>query len=327
MSTEAARQVLDDSVDATGISIVTANRTVAEPRRGTLYNPTGLAAAEPVWFHPLQDGRWIALLSEVWSDATVSSTGGPQTYSEYTTSTTPHWVTFDPVHGAPGAVTEIPTGLSGTRDLAGACSRVDFIFTVGTLDGAALIQHHRIAPNGELILQGEEIAPNPDDILFGYGCYIDAREVVVFGANEDGHVYRARKSWGRIGIKTDVNEQWQYQGLKGWTTDPDDLEPLRDTSGAEIVTTGPVSYGKIGDREYISVMTSTTAKFYSSRMVDRYWVSEASPLIADFLYLQPQLRPQSVPDGARNAIPYVITEYDDTEEENSLQVSWGLLAV
>ncbi len=61
MATEATAQVHESSADSAGVSIVTATRTVAAPQQGTIYNPATFAAGVPVWFHRLQDGRYIAI--------------------------------------------------------------------------------------------------------------------------------------------------------------------------------------------------------------------------------------------------------------------------
>ena len=61
MATFTVRQVLPQSVDSAGISVATTTLDTTDPRTGQMYNPTTLAAAAPVWFHRLPDGRFVGL--------------------------------------------------------------------------------------------------------------------------------------------------------------------------------------------------------------------------------------------------------------------------
>jgi hypothetical protein len=363
VSTSASTQILDTAVELTGISIVSATKTNDAPRLGTIYNPTTLAAGIPVWFHARQDGRYIGLFSERWTAATIG-TAGPQTYSAHTESTVPSWVSFDPVTGSAGAVTDIPTLKTGTQELVAAVSRVDYLFTVGTLDDVAFIQHHRVASDGGLVLSGEETLDDVEGVVFSYGCYIDGDYLVVLGVDTDHKVHRARKHWSRIGTQDDAHRQWQFWGARGWYTashradvqglldtavgpDPDNpvdpagitrytallaaasLAPLTDTSGAALTSVGPISYAKFKDREWISVMSSDSAQFYSSRIADTAWRAEGAPVACDYLHLQPQLNANSamLPEGHLAAMPYLSVDIDLTTDANALHVSWGLLGV
>lgn len=330
MSGEATVQVLDTSVDATGLSIISATKTVDNPRLGAMYNPLTLAAALPVWFHPINDGTYLAVLRGHWEAATIG-TGGPQSYSAHTEVAEPTWVIVDPVTGATSRQDVIPTRLSGTRLLTDACSYLAYLYTVGTIDAVPFIQYHRVTANGTVVLQAEEIIVDTvigaHTVSWHCGLYIDGDYLVLMGVDGTGALYRRRKSWARVGVNQ-VNDPWQYKGAKGWFVDPTEADAETTASGT--LTGGTVvSYAKIRDREWLCTNDGTTARFYSSRMVEPNWKASAYTVTADVVYLQPQLRANlpALPDGVTTAIPWVSTKRDSTTNRNALQVSWGALPV
>lgn len=327
MSTEPTVQVLDTSYDMSGVSVVTATRTAAAQRRGSIYDPATLAAAIPVWFHPLRDGRFLGLFAERWHTASIG-TGGPQSYSSYVETTAPSWMVFDPKTGSYSGVQEIPSRLEGTRDLSGAASRFDYLFTVGTIDDEALLQHHLISASGEVLLHNEEILPERNGVTFSYGCWVGDRYLTVVGTDDASRIYLARKRWSRIGDTTDPNwSTWEYKGERGWTPDPALMMAQVDRGGQALVTSGPVSYAKLKNREFISVMTATDAKIYSSRDVEKDWFLEYQRP-ADYFYLQPQLyyNPTMIPPGKRVGVPYVVTDFIEIAGAQQLLVSWDMFA-
>lgn len=322
MSSEATVQVLDTSIDRTGLSIVTTTKTADNPRLGAIYTPLTLAAARPVWFHPLQTGSFLTLLQEHWTAATIGS-GGPGTYSAKTVSTIPTWVTVNPVTGAVTNKGEMPSRLSGTRILRTAISRIDALYTVGTIEGIPWIVHYRVDPGGQLILQAEEILPVVEGVSFGAGIYIDGAKLILIGTDGDGKVYRMRKPWGSVG--NTIADTWQYKGVKGWLTDVDNLEPE-----VGLTSDGPVTYAKNKDREYLVTRSGGNVHhFWSSRMVDTTWTTARANVTVENLYLQPQLdhNPLALADGVNAAVPWVSTHPVTTGGANALQVAWGVLPV
>jgi hypothetical protein len=336
MSGEATVQVLDTSIDRDGLSVVTTTKTASTPRQGIVYHPATLAAGFPIWFHHLDNGDYLALFGTHWTAATVGS-GGPQTYSSHTEVTTPMWVRVSPITGHTTEQGDIPSRLSGTRILLDACSRTGYLFTLGTLDGAPFIQHHRIDDRGNLVLQAEEMLPDTNGVHWSSGLYIDGFYLVIMGFDVAGGIYRRRKPWGRVG-QNNGQDPWEYRSAKGWhaTDDPED-PPVPQTGGTMMLvpevgpaTIGPVTYAKMGDREWLCVMKGgSVAEFWSSRMVDSAWKKAIPEASGTSVRLQPQLQynPVALPDGADAAIPYVSTMAVTASGANALQVSWGSLPV
>jgi len=249
VATEAAQQVLDASVDPVGLSITSATMTAEDLRHGSMYNPLVLAAGVPVWFHPLQNSQYVAVFRSHWINATVG-TSGPQSYTDLTEAGS-CWVRVAPPTGGTTSLGKIPTQLPGEPVINGAATYVDFLFAVGNLDGAALIQHHRVTLGGSLVVHGEELMfPGGNSgVLFDKGCYLDGTFLVVLGTDDDGNVYQCRRNWGRIGVPdTTPGWTWQYRGEKGWLSDPNTLAPIGVTSA------GPVSVAKFKDRLLLSVV-------------------------------------------------------------------------
>ena len=321
MATEATPQVLDTSVDALGLSIVTSTRTASNPRFGAIYNPSTLAAAIPVWFHPLPDGRYVALFAETWSSATQSTTGGPQSYSAKNVSTNPHWAVVDPITGAAGPVTAIPANQFAARTLVAACSQNDYLFLIHN-DG--LLQHHRVQANGAVVLEAEEFVPTRDGVTLTTGCYTDGNWLVLIGSDPMKRVYRARKNWARVGI---MNEDWQWNTDKGWLVDTTPVA-LEGEIGA-LLAERAVTYAKRADREYLALgRDNGQANVYSSRMVDPKWRFEYA-IPGTHVAVQSQLRvnQDAIPGAAHNGFPVVKTALDSSVGKNSLQVSWSVLPV
>ena len=356
MASEAVPQLLDVSVDSAGLSVVSAIRTAADPRNGTMYNPLVLAAGVPVWFHPLQTGQYIGLLRSHWFNATVG-TGGPQSYSAHTEGGSV-WVKVTP----PGGQTEVLGKIRDGLTLNGACSRKEFLFTVGSLDdGTASVQHHRIGPGGALMSVDEDILPVTNGVLFDKGCYIDDEYLVVLGTDADAKVYMARRKWFRIGARANYREDaldkdtdeerairiydvgvepWEYQGLAGWLSDPFHLEPIGLTS------VGPVSVAMFRGRLVASTVAldagEYVARVYQTRAADPFGKWKPDPLgeqplgnidtnLGGALYFQSQLgRNPAAPvpvEGSMTAIPYVTSARSIAGSEHAITTAWGLWSI
>jgi hypothetical protein len=339
MATQAAQQILDDAIDLAGMSVVTTTRTTLTPRNGLIYNPDTLAAAVPIWFHPLNDGRYMALLAQCWTGATVG-TVGPQSYTAHTTVTIPSTVIINPATGSTGPVVPLPSQLPGTRVVEGAASRFDNLYTVGTLDGVAHVQWHRVVGTA-LLLGGEEIIPGvvASGVNFRRGCYVSGDYLYVFGDDDAGQVYLARKRWGRIGFNDRTpTYTWEYLTAKGWLPSADELAPLKDTTGAIITTVGPVSYAHYRDRALLVVVHKDvsgvrSAQGYVARDVDSRWrpLSFVGPSLGDDstylgagLQLQDQLNPNlsTVPTGAFTAFPAVSSILSSVDGEDAIVTGW-----
>lgn len=328
MATEATTQVLETAVDAAGVSVVTTTRTVDAPRNGTVYNPATLAAGVPVWFHRLQDGRYLALYSTHWTDGTGAYGTGAQLFSAHTEVTTPVYLIVDPTTGTADGPYPLPTPLD---TLVSAVSRGDYLFTVGVRGIDAWVQHYRITRFGRLTLVAEELAPTAG---FRLGLYADPNYLWVFGDYGDGKLARVRKNWGDLGQAGG----WEYEGLRGWySTIEDGVSMVGDLPAA-----GPCSVAKFRDRYYVVTTAHSSgayfAKTYTQRAVDQKWtLTSGDPLAlgADAVYmggaayLQPQLVANKalLPDAAASGFPYVTSVKFTSGGNQAIITGWGLLAV
>lgn len=327
MSTEATVQVLDSAVENAGVSTVTATRTVANPRNGTVYNPDTFAAGVPVWFHRLQDGRYIAVYRNRWYDATAVYHDGPQLFSGYEEDG-PCYVYIDPTTGnfeGPHPI-ELDT-------LNAAVSQGEYLFLLGTVDDDATVQHFAVSRFGGLQLQGTEVVPAGLNL----GLYADGYHLHVFGSDDDGKLVRARKNWARIGTQQDPYMQWEYQGEKGWYSDPAEITPLPGYPTAD----GPCSMAKFRDRYYLMTTwlfgETYYGQAYTARPVDPAWKPVGDPIplgdedtyMGGGVYLQPQLSVNSalLPDGAASGFPYVTSVKVFIGEDTAVLTEWGILAV
>lgn len=338
MSTEATTQVLDTSVDAEGVSVISATRTVVAPRQGAMYNPVTLAAAVPLWFHRVQDGRYLAVLKSRWTAATQVYNNGPQLYSAYTETTIPAWTYVVPVTGNISTVLPIPSLRTGARVITAAVSRRDYLFILGTLDGEPFLQCFRTVPQGAMVLVGEET------LLPGLtrGLYADRTHLHVYGADEGGYLVVSRKNWGRIGINTDTARQWEYRGPRGWYADPSETVALPTTvSGGRIKADGPVSVASFRDRLYLATVFNSSGTrqvlVYTARAVDDWkFIQSFGTALGDndtYLGAGMQLQPQLVAnralmsDGVVTAFPYLTSKKVISGGNSGILTTWGLLEV
>lgn len=334
MATEATQQVLDTSVDTAGVSTVTATRTVAAPRQGTIYNPATFAAAVPVWFHRTQDGRYLALFSTSWTAATAAYHDGPQVFSDFTEVTAPVRAYIDPTTGTIDGPYPVSSNQDGALTLRAAVSRSDYLFTLGTLDEVAWVQHWRINDRGLLILQGEESVP----LGYELGLHVDGNYLWVFGADVDGHLARVRKNWARIGTNADPNMQWQYEGVRGWYADPAMHAPMLP----HLPAAGPVSVATFRDRTYLATTEHSAgayaAEIYTQRIVEQVWLRVGDTVIplgdddvymGGGVYLQPQLVANKVlvAAGANTGVPYVTSVRVVVGDDQAILTEWGMLSV
>lgn len=334
VAVEAIPQVLDSSVDAAGLSIVSAQMTADDPRRGSMYNTVVMAAAVPIWFHPLQDGNFIALLRSRWINATVGA--GPQSFTAHTEVVTPSWATVNPPTGHTTTLGSIPTLLpGGGRVINGAASRIDFLYTVGSLDGLALVQLHQVNPQGRIVLASEELLPVSNGVTFDKGCYIDGNYLTLFGTDGAGMLYQARRPWPRIGQPNTTGvDSWTYRGPKGWTAKTSEMESIG------LHSFGPVSVAQFKDRLLLSTVAGDhTTRVFTCRVVDpwRSWKllgngpdlggDGGAAYLGGGMYFQSQLDrnlAQTLPPGATAGIPYLSSTKVTAGADESINTVWGL---
>jgi hypothetical protein len=339
MATFSVRQVPPQSLDTAGVSVATTTLDTLDPRTGQVYNPTSLAAGEPVWFHPLTDNRFVALFSRRLHTATPASPqpGGPLVYSAATETTTPCWAVIEPGSGAMTGLADIPTETEGVRVLSAAVSRGGYLFVLSRIGDEALLQHFRVGTGQSMVLQGEEIVPGG----LGLGLHIERNDLWVFGS-KNGKLTVARKDWGRIGQRDSINPflRWRYRTARGWSIDLDDLPQL----GGDIATSGPVSVARHRMRYYLVMPVYTPpvaatgtvaaapgrwdAKTWTSRLIDSRWVPHpfTVPLGGDTTYLggTAYLQPQLTLTSGQTSTPTTrgLTVLDDASD--AVQVFTGL---
>ena len=335
MSTEATVQVTNESVDAAGVSLVTSTRTVVRPRYGAIYAPPGPAAGVPVWFHRLQDGRYVALYGHHWTDAVLSgsTTSGPQLYSSFTASDDPILVVTNPTTGASDSAVTVPSNMTGVRALRSAVSSREYLFLLSSLDDQGLVQFFRVTYAGSLILQGEELVP----LNFSLGLSVSGAHLYVYGADTGGHLARVRKSWGRIGTNADADRQWEYDAGTGWLKDPTSAAPLPGNLPAD----GPCSVADLGDRTMLMTTVHSGGVWhgqaYTARAVDKSWTPVGDPIplgtdatyLSGGVYLQPQLpvNPAYANPTQTRQVPYVTSVRVDVDTRSAILTEWSTVSV
>jgi hypothetical protein len=358
-------QVPTGSLDTAGISISTATRTAENVRAGTIYNPITLAAAQPLWFHPMSDGRYLMVNSRTWTAATPA--GGIGYYSGYTESVAPSWVIVD---GPSGAVSQVPNyplipfkNLVTSATVMAAASRPPgylFLLHQALLNGnvQAILQIVSVATNGAVTLVGEEVLPtvqidSDTSVLFDAGLQFTDPYLMVYGRDTDNTVYTIRKPWSKVGTTRQTNPspqshagvgatevEWSYYTGTGYSPDSTQLAPVTTVLATSLTTTGPMSFALVGTQwisSTVSVSGSTvTAHLWSSR-AGRPLTALGSPVplgstssgtyLGGGLQLQPQLSVATVPSGAKTALLYVISTKLTASDNHALVDTWGTIPI
>ena len=264
MATQSTPQVTTASIDRLGISVTTSSRNVRSARSGAVYDQSALAAGQPVWFHPMPGGDYLALFSRRLKAATLGAAtadNGTVLHSPATTDTAPCWSVLDPRTGRRGPVLAIPSLKPGTRTLTAAATRGDFLFALNLYRPAdstavnALLQSFRVTSHEGILLEDEEFVPGN----LGLGLYVDRSHAWVLGDDGKGELALARKNWGRVGNNADKNAAngWQYRGLGGWHTDLKRMTAIPGPEDKGLPAAGPCSMGVIRNRFYLSATRKT----------------------------------------------------------------------
>ena len=293
MASTVTSQVPAGSLDTSGISISTATPADNNPRAGTIYNPTTLAAAVPLYFHPMYDGRYLMVNSRTWSAATPA--GGIGSYSAYTESTAPSWMVVDGPTGATAQVPQFPVipfkSSPSAATVTAAVSRHPgylFLLHSATIGGVsqAILQVMGIATSGAITLTAEEVLPpvGSSPVIFDRGLQYADPYLIVYGADSSGTVYTARKPWAKIGVNSTLMPSpqshagvgatevaWSYHTGSGYSPDPAQLAPLVTADGSGLTTAGPMSITTVGSQVLMSTVAynasphTYSAQVWSSR--------------------------------------------------------------
>lgn len=288
MATSPLARVAATSIDIAGISVSTATPGI-DPRAGSIYNLTDLAAAAPVWFHPVANGRHLMLNSRRWYNATPDG-GAPGVFASYSEDLMPSWTVIDgPTgHRTPvlGFLTSIPTNISPSgRVLTAAASRPSeclFLLSSLTDTPGALLQRFNISGNGRATLAMEEILPTlvvgEDTVAFDRGVQYTMPWLYLYGTDSLGRIYRIRKAWAHIGVNkprvvskihynvASMPQGWEYFTGTGWSLDPAEVVPM------PLFSDGPMSFAL-----YRSVVLMTTVRRNEDNTYDGLiWRSNSS---------------------------------------------------
>lgn len=312
MASSPAIQILDTAIDQHGLSVSTAVRSPTDPRPGSVYDNVNIAAAVPIWFHPMTSpslggDNFMMLTSQRWTDATPLSTN-PGFSSTYTADTTPSWAL---VNAANGTVTALNSGFAipmagGVTNptLVGAASRgTNFLYALHSTDQGALVQQwHNNAAINVLTPVNQEIIPvascGSDVITFDAGVQYDAGTdpyMIFYGIGSvTKRIYMARKAWSRVGdigaTARPTDGIWEFFNGTGWVRDPAMVHPVMSDSGP-IVAAGPLSFahyaiartgpGKLTHYALMAV-TQASGSAYSSQVYSslggRPWSALGAPV-------------------------------------------------
>lgn len=355
MATTSTAQIDPSTIDQLGASVVTATKSAANTRFGSIYDPVALAAGAPVHFHPMPDGSsFLTVFSRRWTAATPSTTR-TGFYSAYTQDQHPSWF----LAGASGAATAVsstpavpvatPADTVVLRDGTGRAPNYLYLLHTATTGGVAqgLVQHFRVDTSGRVVAVDEETVPSLTSpaVVFDKGVDFTTPNITVYGTDSSGNLYLARKPWGAIGSSgTDSSQRgklstdWEYHTGTGWSRSASDAGPLPGITSA-----GPVSVAMFRKTLYVSAVKASgavrSAQVYS-RKIGQKFTPLGSPValgstadgsyLGGTLQLQPQLLATSASvntPASETAIPAVSSVKSRVSGQDSLIVSWSAVQI
>lgn len=348
MAIESVPQVLSDSIDSKGLSIVTSAKDPDIPKCGSIYDLSLLACGHLVHVHPRTDGSYLAVFKQRWYNA-VSSVVLPGYFSAFDEDPAPYWVVIDSqgflktdtVEG--GVQSFVPYSDSFVR---GCYSRSNYLFMVHRRDGNGFVQvHNTMQPiTGLTQMIGEEFVPTNDYYIFDMGVYCQESYLVVVGRDSENNLYQARKKWGTVGgfVNKVKDITWEYQNSKGWFTDIDSMEPMKKWNGDYLKSEAPVSFAEYRGSWYISTVVDGYSTLYSLRHHAEGWkttgilqslgeVGSTYQGSGSGLYLQPHLPVSSEYLASNNLLgktlnfPAIFNTYHVSDDDESLKTQWVLL--
>lgn len=225
-------QVPTGAVDNSGLSVTVAKRRADNPRYGAAYDLTHLAAAVPIYFHPLTATDYVMVFNRRWHTATPAPED-PGSYTDFTDDSSPGWVRVSipsgqrsllngsyaiPLRTAYDSV-QVTDALSRSGIylyLLMSATRGDFTTGVvshwfynsttasfGTVAEEEVtgiyVRPTSITDTAWVGLTDEQRASQGSFVVFDRGLQIVNPHLVVFGTDTEGRVFQARKPWGRIG--------------------------------------------------------------------------------------------------------------------------------
>jgi hypothetical protein len=359
MATTGPPQLDPNSVDATGISVASAAASATDPRKGSIYDVVTMAAARPIWFHPLPDGTHLMLNAHIWNAATPYGST-PGAYTAHTPVNVPTWVIIDGRTGhrssVPGQPLAIPmkTAVSAATLIA-AASKTPALYLLNAVtiasNPAAVLQYFYLNPlTGAVTNGGEEVLPTVvlggQTIVFNLGLQYAIPNLVAYGADAAGHLYAIRKlasqagttaanpALGRANLTPPV---WMYYTGQGYSANPANLAPVQ----TGLLSAGPLSFATSQNVTLMSTVINTagtyTAQLYSS-LAGRAWARAGNPValgVSGTTYLNGgmALMGQLSPNPARSgtavttAIPYCVSTKVTASGAATLVNTWNLIAV
>jgi hypothetical protein len=251
--------------------VSTATPSATSGRLGTVYDPTTLAAAVPIHYHPytntsLGGQDFLMLANQIWSPATVSS-GHPGQYSAFTPVNTPSWVMVNAASGTKSLINgsvgiPMKTPVSSATLTAAVSRGNDQLWTLNSTSAGAVVQHWHVntAVNTVTPLAEETIPTGShggESVLFDDGLHWSASTAPYTHAygtgSSTGAIYSARKAWSQVGhvalpatVARPQTTQWEVWTGSGWDPDFTKASPLT-SQGVPITSAAPLSFGHYGN--------------------------------------------------------------------------------
>ena len=348
MGTTILPQIDPTALDTTGLSVAT-SYVEDNSRSGAIYDPVNLAAAAPIWFHPLPSGSHIMVMARRWHAATPG--GGMGTYSDYTEDLTPSWVIVDGPQGStrqPSGGVAIPRNTVLTSPtLVGAASRApDYLYLLYATEDTAVVQRIRFSGTAGVAISAEETLPTlavegeEDPVVFSKGLHMSTPHLMVYGTDSTGAVYQARKPWALLGSTRpspspgthNAAPVWEYFTGSGFSSDPAQAVPL------PLTTVGPMGFGAVRSTSVITTISENegtyTGHFWAStkgrplrKLPTTVALGTDAQYLGHGLLPQPELAPHPGNTGSPQALVYLYTTLAEGDDEFGLVNTWELLPI
>jgi hypothetical protein len=200
------------------------------------------------------------------------------------------------------------------------------------------------------------VLPTANGVVFDKGLQMLTPNMLAYGTDDDGKVYKIAKQWGQVGMngnRTVItgknnfyssiptgNPGWQYYTGTGFSSVPSDLGAISGLASA-----GPLTFAVVRNKVVLGTVIDTsgtyTGQFWLSRSGGDF-APQGTPValgasgdgsyLGGGLALQPQLQANPAASamlvaGVASGLPYLLSKRTGSSGSYTLDSAWNLLTM
>ena len=356
MSISTPGPILTNSVETTGISVLTGKRADDTPGlTGAIYSASDLAAGCLVGAHQISPKEQILIFGTTWTSATPATL--PQEYTAYTVESDPTWFHCDVSTGKLSPLRDRGLKYFTTEGLDTSSFRLNSVVsgveglvilgrgTLGGLPVTFLKKYNFTSETHDFQYPASWVEYDVAGVDYSKAAFLDGGFFYNFGReNSTGQIFMRRKSWLSI---FSPRADWEYRNNKGWSVNGSEKDPLVDRRGVPLYTSGPISVARYGLYTLMTLVKDTgvvrtgvcygTVGLFTPWVLQDHQVALGSTGDGSYtgggLYLQQSIKANpdhptlKAPSKFAAAIPYCYSIASVSGANRSIKNTWNLLPV